>query len=624
MPAAALKPSEAPETEPAFNARFSATGALRRRIGKRGRAHVDRWLPFLVLCRASETSDGLARRVAINSPSYCLWRPGEDHDAAAAIAAVAGRLAKHCGRLLVITLDDPPPLRGAEDRPRLPRFVARIHGGEDAAGVRAREALKKAMAAVEVDLRRCEIEGAAAAGGLPDSVEAALAGIPSVERIGLTLPDIHRRDGGGIYPALAHDLAVASGDALLRAACAFLDDGDGRAPVHYRQLGRSAYLAAARKIDRKLDAIATSFDFLLSISPIDTARAREQFFSDQAEKCPDFQYRPLSVDPDLAKRTLFAIDLEAMEDPLLERLLSEKRRELDAQLTMLATRNTPAFRPASMMLYGSVDPPLLADALSLLGSTATDPPRGKSVGADAIAAAAHDLVDRYRAADPAFAAEIELRDDVAGLMVSGPKLMIATDAVMPARRLEALLAHEVSVHLLTYFNGASQGLGIFRTGLAGYEGVQEGLGVFAEWAVGGLTRTRLRLLAGRVVAVNAMQGGATFVDVWRILAHDHGFTRGGAFGITARVFRSGGLAKDAIYLRGFREVLDLVAAGDSLDLFWLGKIAPDHTSAIEELLRRGLVRRPRFVPLFLETETARSHIEKLKKGGALTDLLNGG
>jgi hypothetical protein len=54
----------------------------------------------------------------------------------------------------------------------------------------------------------------------------------------------------------------------------------------------------------------------------------------------------------------------------------------------------------------------------------------------------------------------------------------------------------VSVHLLTYFNGATQGLRIFRTGLAHYEGIQEGLGVFAEWAVGGLTPARLRLLAG--------------------------------------------------------------------------------------------------------------------------------
>ena len=37
-------------------------------------------------------------------------------------------------------------------------------------------------------------------------------------------------------------------------------------------------------------------------------------------------------------------------------------------------------------------------------------------------------------------------------------------------------------------------LTVFRTGLAHYEGVQEGLGVFAEWAVGGLSPARMRLL----------------------------------------------------------------------------------------------------------------------------------
>ena len=102
-----------------------------------------------------------------------------------------------------------------------------------------------------------------------------------------------------------------------------------------------------------------------------------------------------------------------------------------------------------------------------------------------IAEAARALIERYRAIDPAFDAEVEVRDDVAGLLVSGGKLLIGSDSLMPARRLDALLAHEVGVHLLTYFNGAHQGLAIFRTGLAGYEGVQEGLGVFAEWASAG-------------------------------------------------------------------------------------------------------------------------------------------
>jgi len=274
------------------------------------------------------------------------------------------------------------------------------------------------------------------------------------------------------------------------------------------------------------------------------------------------------------------------------------------------------------MLYGTVEPALLDDAHGLLASTDPAPPRGESISAEAIAAAARSLIETYRERDERFDAKVELRADVSGLMVSGPKLMIGLDSVMPAARVDALLAHEVSVHLLTFFNGKTQGLSIFRSGLANYEGVQEGLGVFAEWAVGGLTRTRLRLLAGRVVAVDAMLGGADFIEVYTLLVRTHGFRRRGAFGIAARVFRSGGMAKDAIYLRGFRQVVALVASGASLAPFWLGKIAPDHASAIEELLLRGLVSEPLFIPEFVTRPDVGARIARLRDGLAFQSMFN--
>ncbi|MEO7564488.1 MAG: tyrosine/phenylalanine carboxypeptidase domain-containing protein, partial [Sphingomicrobium sp.] len=408
----------------------------------------------------------------------------------------------------------------------------------------------------------------------------------------------------------------------LRSACAFIDDGEKTPPPHYRALGRSAYLAAALKADKKIAAMAGSFDFLLSISPINTTHACDEFLANKGKEPPNFHYRPLMVDPDLAKHNLYDIDLSQLEDPLLETLLSEKRREIDAQLTMLATRNTPAFRPASMVLYGAVNDSLLADAEAILADDGAKAQRGPKADCVEIAKHARKLICDYQAIDKRFAATVELREDVSGLMVSGGHLMVGRDSVMPAHRLPALLAHEVSVHLLTCFNGQSQGLGIFASGLAGYEGVQEGLGVFAEWACGGLTQTRLRLIGARVIAVHSMLQGAEFIDTYRLLHRNHGFSERGAFGITARVFRSGGLAKDSIYLKGFRTVLDLVAAKASLDPFWLGKIAPRHVDVIEELLQRGLVHAPIFTPLFLAEKGTKKRIARLREGGDLGSLLN--
>jgi uncharacterized protein (TIGR02421 family) len=199
--------------------------------------------------------------------------------------------------------------------------------------------------------------------------------------------------------------------------------------------------------------------------------------------------------------------------------------------------------------------------------------------------------------------------------------LVGSATMMPAARLDALLSHEVSTHLLTYVNGSAQGLSIFRSGLAKYEGIQEGLGVFAEWAVGGLSVTRMRLLAARVVAVDAMQHGAEFMDTYRLLRGELGFSLSGAFGIATRVHRSGGLAKDAIYLEGFRAVIDYVAAGGTLTPFWLGKISHTDVPAIEELLQRGLVHAPKFLPAYLQRPEVQQRIHALKKGPGMQHLL---
>ena len=131
------------------------------------------------------------------------------------------------------------------------------------------------------------------------------------------------------------------------------------------------------------------------------------------------------------------------------------------------------------------------------------------------------------------------------------------------------------------------------------------------------------MLGARVVAVDAMQRGADFIEVYRNLTHEHGFSSHGAFGICARVFRSGGLAKDAIYLQGFRAVMDLVSAGASLEPFWLGKIATIHVPAMEELLQRGLVHAPKFTPLFLAEDGARKRIAQVRRSKDFSQMIAG-
>jgi uncharacterized protein (TIGR02421 family) len=623
MPAREARSTLAKGPQPAID--FDGGKAYRETLAGGGRAHVDRPLPFLILHRYPvRDPDSLALQVATTSPSYLVWPESGDGEAAAVIEAIAGKLCETNERVLLVSLYDLPRDPTLDDTaPRLEKFTSRLGASDDSAARAAASRLERALGAIEVDLRTCTVERVSP-GRLEPGVAALVDRSAGLSHISLGLPQNYRVPGEDrIYPQLLHELSIGVFDALLQAFCIFIAETSHRAPASHRALGRSSFIAAARTVDRKLFRVSTSFDFLLSISPINSAAAYEQFKASKFRDEPVFRYRPLTVDPERSKRDLYAIDVRPVEDPVLETLFSEKRRELGQQLTMLECRNTPDFRYASLMLYGSVERPLLDSARDVLTqvekSGATDT---EMVDARAVRDAARVLVDRYRAANSDFEVKISLRPDIAaGMMVSGHKLLIAADTRMRRHRLDALLQHEVSIHLLTCVNGAAQGLQIFQSGLAGYEGVQEGLGVFAECAVGGLTAARLRLLAARVIVVDAMIEGAGFIHCFRLLHDEHGFGARGAFNIVARVFRSGGLAKDAIYLRGFKEVLDLLALGRDLAPFWFGKIASRHIPVVEELELRGLLRSPRSLPEFLASPEAQARIAAMRRLASLSQLV---
>ena len=223
-----------------------------------------------------------------------------------------------------------------------------------------------------------------------------------------------------------------------------------------------------------------------------------------------------------------------------------------------------------------------------------------------------------------FPARVSLRSDLpAGLMVSGARLLISRSTSTPRGRVEALLSHEVGVHLFTYFAGDAQGLRLFRSGLAGYDGLQEGLAVFAEYLAGGMTVARLRLVAARVVGCAAMLDGAEFPETFRLLRRGQGLAEVPAFDVALRAHRSGGLAKDAIYLRGLLAVLEHLRRGLSLDPFWMGKVAEAHVPALEDLQARGLLTPPPVRPAFLSLPGAAERLAAARGGLSPTDLVTG-
>jgi uncharacterized protein (TIGR02421 family) len=315
-----------------------------------------------------------------------------------------------------------------------------------------------------------------------------------------------------------------------------------------------------------------------------------------------------------------------VEDPTLAFLFREKRMELDRQLTMLLDRGRPSFLYGSLQLFGEVSEDLLALArriLSVVPARSREDVGKEVLDAKAFAALAQDELGFYQKQRPEINAKVQVRDDVAGIMVSQGNLLISRSLKTPGKRAEALLQHEVGTHVLTFLNGQAQPFQLLSYGLAGYEALQEGLAVLAEHLVGGLSRPRMRLLAGRVVAVHGLVAGNSFVDMFRELNHVYGFGQRVAFGIVVRVYRGGGLTKDAVYLQGLAALLDYLREGGDLDLLWLGKMGTDHIPIMRELLSRRVLTPAPLLPRYLQEELVRDRLAQLRSGASPLSIIEG-
>ncbi len=362
-------------------------------------------------------------------------------------------------------------------------------------------------------------------------------------------------------------------------------------------------LPLAWEIDQKLARESQRFDFLLLITPTNSYDAWQQFKKGNYRKTPVFHYRPMPIDPDIIKRNLYNLHIEDLFDPSMAYLFRDKRKELDQMMTMLSERGKEGFLLGSMQVFGTVNEKLLEKAQAILTITTTDREvRTKEediVYAEEFAKLAQEELDYLKSQDPNFGTTVRLRDDIYGVMVNQGVLNISKQYSLPRNRVKALIQHEVGTHIVTYYNGKQQPFSLFRLGVPGYEKLQEGLAVLAEYLVGGLTNNRLRILAGRVIAVHHMQQGNSFIDTFSLLVDKYQFLHETAFQMTMRVYRSGGLTKDALYLSGLIELTNYIKSGRELALLTMGKIREDYIPIVEELTLKGVLKSPILTPRYL-------------------------
>lgn len=603
-----------------------------------GRLFIDHPVPVLAVHRCAGPAEGdpavdagavcaETHRLVTSQTAYLLATGGPEHTPAL-VAALADGLVARCGSLLVV--DVWAPLDDGEDEDidpfdRRPGFT--IYTSEDTPALEAAaDALCEALSGIELaeqgaDVARVRTTDVAPPGLPPLLPSSSCPAGVAVLGLAVDAVFLNTREEE-YYPRVLDRLRDALAPTFEDAAVAYARATGTR--IAAPALGRRRLEPAAEVADRGLSELSKQYGFLLQITPINATEAWTEFRDSECQSAPEFLYRPLTFDPDALRRDLFALPLDEVEDVIVGRLLRERRDEIEAQVRMILDIGTVQFLPGSLRVYGKPGEALVALAHEVIAAIPEKKTSGDEVvGATVFAAAARAELDHYRAQFDGFGATVEIREDIPGsLMVSHGQLLIGSGTSLDARRVPALLAHEVGTHVLTYYNGCAQPLRQLRHGLAGYEDLQEGLAVLSEWLVGGLTPGRFRTLAARVIGAHALVDGASFVETHRLLQDAAGLSSRAAFNVTLRLYRGGGLTKDMVYLRGLRDLLAHLAHGG---VFWpllIGKIALCHLDDITALRERGVLVEPPLTPRYAGDAGALDRLAEAQRGVTVLDLLS--
>lgn len=445
-----------------------------------------------------------------------------------------------------------------------------------------------------------------------------------VTLIGLEIAPIYLdRTTGKPYPLLLRELREGFGRALRKSFFEFVRLKTSYNATHFEMLGTTEIDELVWEIDAQLAEYSNLFDFLFLVTPINTRDCWESFRKSRYLGKPSFHYRPMPIDPELVKRKLFNLPIERVSDPTIAYLFRDKRKEVDRMLNMMEEREKPGFLHSSIQVFGNVDEHLrdVAQAILIAAEPAPKPQKKDTLGAKEFAQMAEKELSYLKSQYPEVSTAVRIRDDVEGILVSRGTLHMSSRYNIARERAFALIQHEVGTHVATYYNGKAQPLKLFYLGVPGYEQLQEGLAVFAEFLAGGLTNERLRVLAARVLAVDNMVNGNEFSDTFAMLVDKYSFAPETAFYITMRVYRGGGLTKDGVYLKGLLNMIDYVREGRDISKLLVGKIRQDYLTVIEELTHRGLLRPAPIRPRYLERPYIEA-VEEIIGTGSIFKMLN--
>lgn len=377
------------------------------------------------------------------------------------------------------------------------------------------------------------------------------------------------------------------------------------------------------QIDKELANISDEISFLINTTPVNDQAAWEEFKRCKYKKEPQFAYRMIEFDPEKIKERLFRLEMDNIKGTTIDYILRQKRIQLEVELTLLQSREAFGAKYLGHFLYGAPDVKELEAAKEILNKVKDNSEDDEEVvDCHEFAEIAQSEIDYLKKAFKNENIASEVRNDIVGLMVDKTKVYISEGMSIRKSQVAPLIQHEIGTHILTYCNGLNQPIKQLYAGFAGYNQLQEGLAVLSEYFVGGLTASRLRVIAARVIAADCLIKGKSFTETYALLEENYSFSKNLSFEITMRIYRGGGLIKDTLYLRGVILLLDYLQNDGDLELLYMGKFSLHYVPLISKFLKQGVLKEP-ILPNHFKEEEFQNRIKALRNEKfRLTDLID--
>lgn len=347
--------------------------------------------------------------------------------------------------------------------------------------------------------------------------------------------------------------------------------------------------------DKQLYNLLKHFELLAYVNPVNSTTEKKRFFKHKATELPKFRYSPIRINPYELKQKLSNIKTGNISDVSIRHLYESVINSYFDKIDMLSTLGTDKFLYNSLRYFGRPSKKDLQNAQYLLHlpAIASEPKRSPSLTVDSAISSFKDALEDY-----GFDCKIELNNKVISqVMVLNSRKLIQfrPDAKFTRPEINALIEHEIGVHMVTTMNSSQQDLKIFNLGLPVNTKTQEGVAILSEYLSGNISMKRLKKLALRVVVVDMMCSGASFIDCYKYLMDNHLDSPNEAFSLVTRIYRGGGFTKDYLYLSGFVQILRFWEKENTLDPLLIGKTSIEFYNVISEMIEREMVERPQYI-----------------------------